>query len=100
MFRTLTDVHGDVYFSIDKHVFNLSHEMGVFVPGILREQFFSGGLSVPKHNSGLFSKNLTERDDLLLAFLSLTLLLVIDGIVATILLRTRDGAVKHLWVFR
>lgn len=95
MFRTLADVHGNLYFSIDKQAFNLSHEINVSVPtGLRQTKFFSGALSVPKHNGGWFSADLTERDDLLLAFLSLLLLLVVDGLVGTILLRTRDGNVN------
>lgn len=38
-----------------------------------------------------FSNDLTTRDDVLLAFLSMFLLLALEGVVATVLLGTKDG---------
>lgn len=45
--------------------------------------------------TGPFTRDYTQRDDVLLAFLSLFLLLVIDAIVATILLRTKSGDISN-----
>lgn len=57
--------------------------------------FLSEDLKVQKWVENIFLEDLTRsRDEVLLAVLSLLLLLVIQGIVTTILLRTRDGQVS------
>lgn len=91
MFRSMNTTFGDQFFTIDKHAFNIN---GSTPDVILSSHFFTNTLPVAKQAGGLFSSDLTANDDLLLAFLSLLLLLVIDGLVATILLRTREGRVS------
>lgn len=53
--------------------------------------FQSSKMQVRRRMSGVFHEDLTSRDDVILAILSLLLLLVIRGMVTTILLRTEDG---------
>lgn len=48
-------------------------------------------MPVTRKVTGLFSSDLTSRDDVILAILSLILLLVIESIISTILLRTSQG---------
>lgn len=57
--------------------------------------FLSETINVSRRATGIFSTDLTMRDDLILAFLSLALLLVIEGILTTLLLRTYNGKVSN-----
>lgn len=57
--------------------------------------FLSQTLTVKPRVVGPFSADLTSEDDPLLALLSLLLLLVIESILATILLRTYRGSVSN-----
>lgn len=56
--------------------------------------FLQDSLQVSPLATGLFTKDLTSRDDVLIAVLSLLLLLVIEGIVTTLLLRTSNRTVS------
>lgn len=58
--------------------------------------FLSEEMQVRPRQTTLFTRNATTHDELLLAILSLLLLLVIQGIVTTLLLRTRKGRVDTL----
>lgn len=58
--------------------------------------FLSETLRVTLKATGVFSRELTTRDDLILAFLSVMLLLVIEGTLTTILLRTYKGNVSNI----
>lgn len=57
--------------------------------------FLSDTLKVKKRATSVFSTDLTNRDDVLLAILSLCLLLVVEGILTSILLRTYNGYVSN-----
>lgn len=60
--------------------------------------FFKPHLKVTNHASSSFSRDLTaDRDDTILAFLSLILLVIIEGFVTTLLLRTRTKG-QQLWI--
>lgn len=56
--------------------------------------FLSELLPVTPQSTNLFSTDLTSRDDLIIAFLSLALIFVIEGILTTILLRTYQGKIS------
>ena len=56
--------------------------------------FLREDLTVDSEVGNKFTNDLTRQDDVLVAVLSLVLLLVIQGIVSTVLLRTRDGKVS------
>lgn len=58
--------------------------------------FQSERLSVTRQIAGRFATELTSRDDLILAALSLALLFVIEGILTAVLLRTDRGAASSL----
>lgn len=95
-FRILVDSSGAPYYSIRTEKFdnplNLSNirlEEGN-VAGFLDPIF-----RVDTRKTGPFTRDYTRRDDVLLAFLTLFLLLVIDAIVATILLRTKHGYISN-----
>lgn len=52
-------------------------------------------INVETRASGRFQTDLTPRDDVLLAFMSLVLLLIIDSMFAAFLLRSRHGAISN-----
>lgn len=56
--------------------------------------FLQDNVKVSPLATGLFTTDLTDRDDVLIAVLSLLLLLVIEGIVSTLLLRTSNRTVS------
>lgn len=56
--------------------------------------FFKDSFTVGKRVSGPLRRDLTDRDELVLAILSLVLLLIIEGTLSTLLLRTLDGKVS------
>lgn len=95
-FLVLADSFGNPYFTIRiKDYENLPN-----LTEIRNEQFNIAGFldpifTVTTRKTGPFTKDFTTRDDVLLAFLSLFLLLVIDAIVATVLLRTRSGEISN-----
>lgn len=57
--------------------------------------FLDSKLSLSHKQSDIYSTDLTSRDDLILAIFSLTLILVIESILAAILLRTVNGNVSN-----
>lgn len=63
--------------------------------------FLSETIQINRKATGIFSTDLTatsddtSRDDLILAFLSLALLLVIEGILTSVLLRTYNGRTSN-----
>lgn len=57
--------------------------------------FLSETLPVRRYATGIFASDLTDRDDVILAISSLFLILVIEGTLTTILVRTRDGKASN-----
>lgn len=93
---TLTDLNNLPYLS-----FNASQI--TFKPAIPKNateiqvnftSFLSERFPVAPQSTNVFSTDLTSRDDLIIAFLSLALILVIEGILTTILLRTYRGRIS------
>lgn len=93
MFTQQRDMFGAPYFSVDLSDPALPR---LHLPPPARDAtFFSQrNLPVSPRAAGPFSSDLTSRDDVLLALLSLLLLLALEGVVSTLLLRTRRGAVS------
>lgn len=58
--------------------------------------FLSETLPVRHVATGIYSTDLTNRDDVILAISSLLLILAIEGIITTILVRTRRGNFSHV----
>lgn len=58
--------------------------------------FLSETIKINRRATGTFSTDLTSRDDLTLAIISLILLLVIEGTLTTILLRSNRGRINTL----
>lgn len=91
MFIELTDEFDKAYFSYDvrnnPHFFNTTH----------LEDFAANEdpMRTRLRLSGPFSRDLTSRDDVLLAILSLILLFTIEISVTNFLLRTRNGKVNN-----
>ncbi|CDF37753.1 unnamed protein product [Chondrus crispus] len=56
--------------------------------------FLQDNILITELKSGIFTRDVTPRDDVLIAFLSLFLLLAIEGIVTTLLLRTSNRTVS------
>lgn len=93
MFKVRGDRFGLPYFS---YVFNNSNLRNISDIGTKDiNHFLSPTLDIRRRVSGPFSSDLTSRDDVFLAFLSLILLLIIDGLVSTVLLRTEDGNISN-----
>lgn len=57
--------------------------------------FLSETINVTRRATGPFSTDLTARDDVILAIMSLLLILAIEGILTAILLHSRDGNVSN-----
>ncbi|CDF77553.1 unnamed protein product [Chondrus crispus] len=91
-FRELfSEMHGVNYASL------VPSESDVLPPSITKKDiasFLQGEMQVSLQVTGIFSKDLTDRDDVIVAVLSLLLLLTIEGVVTGFLLRTREGAVS------
>lgn len=84
-------MHGVNYASL------VPSESDVLPPSITKKDiasFLQGEMQVSLRLTGLFSKDLTEHDDVIVAVLSLLLLLTIEGVVTGLLLRTREGSVS------
>lgn len=90
MYTTDEDDQGQ-YFLWDSQSVTLT-EVPVF--GIGTASFLQDELEVVPEVDNIFTNDITRRDDILLAVMSLALLLVIQGIVTTILLRTHNGQVS------
>lgn len=93
-FETIPDRFGILHFSIPlssyPSLLNLSEaRLSGNIAG-----FLDPVLLVPPITKSAFSSDLTPRDDVLLAFLSLVLLLLLDAFVASILLRTHSGQIS------
>lgn len=89
MFKLMYDKDGKPFFGFvtsESNIRNIS-ELG---PNDINS-FLRPILPVTKRATGMFTSALSTRDDVLLAFLSLLLLLAIEGLVATLLLRSRNG---------
>lgn len=89
--ESLSEVHQLNYFSI------VPSQLDVLPPAASERDvatFLEGEMEVSHRVTGLFSQDLTTRDDVIVAVLSLLLLLAIEGVVTGFLLRTREGAVS------
>lgn len=95
--RLLTDNRGESFLSYD--VAEISFPPAVPVDpaaeGANYATFLSEVFPVTPRSTTRFSVDLTTRDDLILTILSLLLLLVIEAILTTILLRTYKGNVSN-----
>lgn len=96
-FTTLVDAKGQTYLAANPNLFapklppENASETAVDIA-----TFLSDTLVVTPRVANRFSSDLTSTDDPLLALLSLLLLLVMESILATILLRTYRGAVSNV----
>lgn len=93
MFKVVIDKWGGEYFSVDLDnapARNISWAIANNAGTMLNPS-----INITTRVTGPFSSDLTKRDDVLLAFMSLLLLLVIEGLVTTVLLRTKDGNVSN-----
>lgn len=93
MFKVSVDKFGTEFFSLELEGTNyrnaswkLSNDIGPLL---------NPSINITKRATGPFSGDLTSRDDVLLAFMSLMLLLLIEGLVTTVLLRTKQGNVSN-----
>lgn len=96
-FMEVIDANGVAYFSVNASLTEGSvrpTNASNFDADIVT--FLSETLTVKPRIVGPFSADLTSEDDPLLALISLLLLLVIESIVATILLRTYRGSVSNV----
>lgn len=92
LFKEMVDKFDNPYLSyiLDNSPFNINTSK------VIEDRItFDHSMPVRVRATGLFSTDLTKRDDVLLAFLSLLLLLIIEGIVNTILLRTWKGRISN-----
>lgn len=96
MFEVRNDKFGLPYWSVTEKEINESHILNI---SLIHEydiaHFLSPLLVVKNRIAGPFREDLTGRDDVVLAFLSLILLLIIDGLVTTVLLRSIDGKISN-----
>lgn len=94
-FMTLTDYDGKPYISFNSSV--ITHKvvkpLNASEVGINYCTFLSESLELSRHATGRYSTDLTERDDIFIAALSVLLILVIEGILTSLLLRTNRGKV-------
>lgn len=97
MFKLLGDRFGKPYFSWDLEGTSSVNVSELHIDGARDVvSFFNPHLKITRRASSSFSRDLTtDRDDVILAFLSLILLLIIEGFVTTLLLRTRNGNVSN-----
>lgn len=93
MFKLMYDREGNPFFGFATDESNIRNVSKLGPNDI--NSFLRPILLVTKRATGTFTFDLTTRDDVLLAFLSLLLLLVIEGLVATFLLRSRNGHVSN-----
>lgn len=95
-FITLIDNEGLPYASFNPAIIanNEVRPLNASDVGINYCTFLSDTLELGRFATGRFSTDLTERDDLILAILSVALILVIEGTLATLLLRTKGGRVN------
>lgn len=92
---TLVDIFGDSYFTYNVNDITPANRRPRNLTNVLNAtSFLSETFSVRRQATNIFSTDLTGRDDLILAVLSILLLFVFEGIVTTILLRTYRGRVS------
>lgn len=89
LFTKSTDKKGRPYFSFNLQL--LDHE-DAFAPQFTT--FAQRNLYVSPRAAGPFSADLTDADDVFLAFLSLFFVCIVEAIVTTLLLRTRNGNIS------
>lgn len=96
-FIQLADYRGGTYFSL-----NLSNAVSINVTHLRETEnddniadYLFPFINITKRATGPFSSDLTARDDALLALLSLLILLLIEAIITTILLRRYQGLVTN-----
>lgn len=96
VFKYAVDELDNHYFTLDLDG-NPYHVQAPTVNAVQKDicSFFDISLPVLQHRKTSFSNDLTNRDDVLLAFGALLLLLLIEGIVTTFLLRTKNGIVSN-----
>lgn len=97
LLETLVDNRGDEYlaFNVSGIEFAVARPLNTSQALVNYCSFQSETLAVSRQAAGAFSTELTDRDDLILAILSLLLLFVIEGILTAILLRTYHGNVSN-----
>lgn len=92
-FQQLTDNRGNLYFyytpTDNVPILNTSLDGTTDLAS-----FLDDSITVNELGSSIFSKDLTARDDVLIAFLTLFLLLTIEGIVTSLLLRTSNRSIS------
>eukprot|EP00177_Eucheuma_denticulatum_P003306 GFKZ01005970.1.p1 GENE.GFKZ01005970.1~~GFKZ01005970.1.p1 ORF type:complete len:624 (+),score=63.95 GFKZ01005970.1:124-1995(+) len=91
---TLVDIFGDPYFSYDVNDIPANRRPRNLTNVLNATSFLSETLSVRRQATNVFSTDLTARDDVILAVLSILLLFAFEGILTTILLRTYRGRVS------
>eukprot|EP00177_Eucheuma_denticulatum_P004860 GFKZ01008821.1.p1 GENE.GFKZ01008821.1~~GFKZ01008821.1.p1 ORF type:complete len:501 (-),score=55.82 GFKZ01008821.1:871-2373(-) len=93
MFIEMNDKWGGAYYSWTLNATNsrnLTHKVQSDVGSLLNPT-----IKITTVASSAFSTDLTSRDDVLLAFMSLWLLLIIEGVVTTVLLRRWKGKISN-----
>lgn len=93
MFQVKGDTAGEKFFAFITNETNYRNisEMGYFDVNT----FLRPIVPIRGRFSGNFTSDLTSADDVALSFLSLLLLLLIEGFVATVLLRSRNGRISN-----
>lgn len=88
----VSEAHGLTYFSL------VSSESDPLPPSALTRDitsFLQGEMDVSRRVTGAFSADITDRDDVIVAVLSLLLVLAIEGVVTAFLLQTRNGSASN-----
>lgn len=87
-----SEAHGLTYFSL------VPSESDLLPPSALTRDitsFLHGEMDVSRRLTGVFSADITDRDDVIVAVLSLLLVLAIEGVVTAFLLQTRNGSASN-----
>lgn len=94
-FISLIDAWNRPYFSYDVSLIeqDFVRPLNASEVGINYCTFLADEIPISRHATGPFSLDLTDRDDIILAILSIILILLIEGILTSILLRTNRGKV-------
>lgn len=93
LFNATTDASGIEYFFVNVSAINPEafRPQDVYKDEQNSCSMLAETLPLESRTTGRFSGDLTSRDDLILAILSLFLVLLIESMLTTILLRSRDG---------
>lgn len=86
--EAFSELHGITYYTL------IPSETDLHPPALENRDiasFLTGEMEVSRRVTGIFSKDLTDRDDVIVAILSLLLVLAIEGVVTAVLLQTRNG---------